>query len=139
MKRVPLLAFTGLFLSQAVVAQSVPEGIHRDREGPPSLCGITAANIAAIESIVLNDRAFVEEGSNGQYRVYNRESDFTQFVFPRPTTYSFPVATCRKIESRKDGTFINRELSCDGNREQCDAVFRQFEALDNSLKKLLRN
>lgn len=138
-----MMKFVILFLAvtlmpQIASAQSVPDGIHKNRAGPPTLCGITGASLADIERSVLNDRDFVEENSTDQYRVFNRQRDFVQMVFPRPKLHRFAMATCRKVEPSGIGSTIQRELECDGSREECDAVFLQFKALDDAVLKMLR-
>ena len=130
------LLFLVVLLASSASAQRVPEGIHRETRGPPTLCGIKGADLAAIQQQVLEDRRFVEEGSTDLYRVFNRDEDFTQFVFPQPGTLSYPMATCRKVVSNPDGSSsIRRELQCEASREECDNIFLQFNALDQRVGK----
>ena len=127
-----------MMISQIAQAQSVPEGIHKDRAGAPTLCGLTSATLADIERQVLNDKEFVEENSTDQYRVFNRERDFVQMVFPRLNLHPFAMATCRKLVESGSGTTMQRGLECDGTRAQCDAVFLEFRALDDRMLKSLK-
>jgi hypothetical protein len=112
----------------------VPEGIHSDAKGPPELCGITGRDLADLERRVVADPSFTEGAGSDLYRVFNRERDFVQFVFPRGSTLTFPMATCRQVVEEANGSVsIRRELQCDGTREQCDRVFLEFEALDKRI------
>ena len=130
-----------LLLAPLLMAQSepplVPESIHSDASGPPELCGLSGRDVADIERKVVDDFSFQEEGSTDKYRVFVRERDFVQFVFPRPATLSFPMATCRKVISQSDGTYVQRELHCAGTREECDRIYLEFQALDDKVKQAL--
>ncbi len=129
-----LLVIMPATMAQSQPAPVVAEGIHRDAEGPVDLCGITAPNVTTLEQKVIGDRRFVEENSTELYRVFNREADLVQFVFPRRTTLSFPMATCRKVTANPDGTStMSREMRCEGGRQECDRVFLEFEALDRQV------
>ena len=116
----------------------VPEGIHRDADGPSELCGFSAPDVPSLERSIATDPTFIEENSTTEYRVFNRESDFVQFVFPRPGRHKFPMATCRKVTSASGGSFITRDLYCGGSRTECDRIFLQFKELDESVRRMLK-
>jgi hypothetical protein len=133
MRRV-VAALLALVLMAQAPAPRVPEGIHQDVDGPPALCGFAGRDLADLERKVIASPGFVEENSNDRYRVFNRTTDFVQFVFPRAGVLGFPMATCRKVSANPDGTSrISREMRCDGTREECDAIFIQFRELDESI------
>lgn len=124
-------------MAQSAPAPTVPEGIHNESNGPPELCGFTAPDLAALERKITQDPSFREENSTELYRVFNNTAIFVQFVFPRPGTLGFPMATCRKVTSQPDGTYISRNLLCGGSREECDKIFLEFQAIDERVKQEL--
>jgi hypothetical protein len=133
--REAIVILASLWMAQTEPQSLVPEGVHKETDGPPRLCGFTAANLTDLERMILDDRSFREEGSSEQYRVFNRERDFIQFVFPRSAKLGFPMATCRRLLPAPDGVSLKRELYCDGTREQCDRIFLEFDALDSELTR----
>jgi hypothetical protein len=135
------LALTPLLF--AVMTQGppplVPEGIHSDAKGPPELCGYRGRDLSELTRQILEDPDFKEEGSTTEYRVFNNDSALVQMVFPQSGTLEFPMATCRKVFTNLDGgTSFNREMHCEGTRDDCDRIFLQFEALDKKVTREIR-
>ena len=135
MRKVVLL-FAPLLMAQAAPQPLVPEGIHRPATEQPHLCGFTAASVDALQQKITSDPSFHEHNSNERYRVFNREADFVQFVFPRPGFLSFPMATCMHLTQASDGTVnMSRQLHCAGTRDECDRIFVQWNDHDNEVRR----
>ena len=133
-----------LLLAPFLMAQTepqplVPEGIHSPSTEAPNLCGLTAAGVDALQQKVMSDRGFREENSDDHYRVFNREGDFVQIVFPRPGYLSFPMVTCIQLFEDSNGTTVRRQMHCGGTREQCDRIFLEWNAHDNEVRQSLHS
>ena len=125
-----------LLMAQAAPRPLVPEGIHAPATEQPHLCGFTAANVAELQANIVKDPNFREENSNERYRVFNREKDFVQFVFPRPGFLPFPMATCMQLTQVSDGPVtMTRQLHCMGTREECDRIFIEWNDHDNEVRQ----
>jgi hypothetical protein len=130
-----LLLFVPLLMAQSQ-PPLVPEGIHSAATERPNLCGLAAASVAELERKIMGDPAFREENSNERYRVFNRRTDFVQFVFPRPGFLTFPMATCMKLNQVGEGPVtMTRQMHCMGTRDQCDRLFIQWNEHDNELRQ----
>jgi hypothetical protein len=115
----------------------VPEGIHSPATQQPKLCGFTAANLTDLQQKIMSDPGFREENSNDRYRVFNRQEDYIQFVFPRPGFLEFGMATCMKLVQTSAGTTMERSMHCEGTRAECDKIFIEWEEHDKEVRQSL--
>ena len=129
-----------LTFSPVALAQTVPETIHRETEGPSTLCGVTGTNAAAIIQAVrkmpeLTDRRISSE----RFELFSSSDETVQWVFTRPSEPAHPAITCREIRKDADGkVWMKRDMRCDADRVNCDNLFLEFQNLDGQLKAALR-
>jgi hypothetical protein len=131
---------TSLAFSPVALAQTVPETIHSETEGPSTLCGVTGTNAAAIIQTVrkmpkLTDRRISSE----RFELFTSSDETVQWVFTRPTDRAHPAITCREIRRDADGqVWMKRDMRCDADRVTCDNLFLEFQKLDGQLKAAMR-
>ena len=134
-----LAALIGLSPSTSL-AQVVSEDIHDDVTGPVEMCGVKAADAASLLEAVKGDNRFraLDSGSD-RFELFATEDHNIQWVATRSGEAAFPAVTCRRVYNENGGVKMDRHLRCDASREACDALFLEFQALDNALKTEIRN
>jgi len=139
MIRGPLLPlFFMVSLSQPVVAQLVPEGIHSDAQGPSTICGITAKDAEDFEAKVRANPKYRQREADERFLLFSSSDSKTQWVFATRKNWHYPLATCRQLTKGPDGSlYLDRDMRCDGSRSDCDRAFLEFQALDEQLEKAL--
>jgi len=122
------------------LAQAVSEDIHDDVSGPVEMCGVKAADAASLLEAIRRDGRFraLDSGSE-RFELFATEDHHIQWVATRPGEAAFPAVTCRRVYEDNGGVKMDRRLRCDASREACDALFLEFQALDNSLKAEIRS
>ena len=56
-----------------------------------------------------------------------------QLIFTRPSEAAYPAATCRHTFEKDGSVRMNRSMSCEAGRAECDGLFLEFQALDAQL------
>lgn len=136
-----LLAVAALLLAASPSSgQSVPEGIHSLADGPAEMCGIvgadavdlvvTARRSSALRAVpILSDRFEMFEG--GEPLRY-------QLIATLPTEPAHPAVSCREVYEEGGAFRMKRSMRCDADRADCDALFREFQALDAEVTRAIR-
>ena len=120
-------------------AQKVPDDIHSVVQGPSELCGITARNARHFEAKVRAIRTYRQQPDRSRLHVFLSTDQQTQWSFATRANPAYPLATCRKIRKRADGSsYVHREMRCDAPRAACDKVFLEFHKYDEQLRRVLR-
>ena len=120
----------------AVVAQAVPEGIHRDGQGATELCGLTAANVSELRAMVMQASDFSAKPiDSSRFELFSADAPLRQLVFTRDSEEAYPAATCRRVEERDGSLHLVRSMRCEAGRAECDALFLEFQALDAQLSE----
>lgn len=121
-------------------AQSVPEGVHRLADGPAAMCGIvgadasdllaTARQSADLRAVpIASDRFEMFEGGDPvRY----------QLVATLPREPAYPAVTCRELYEEGGALRMKRSMRCDAERADCDALFREFQALDAEFTRAMQ-
>lgn len=128
-------------LPAAAGAQKVPEGIHSIAPpGPVELCGIRAANLAALrEAAAASARLHAMPITSDRFELFSSDDSFDQLVFTRAGEAAHPAATCRHLSFTPDGSLHQeRDMRCDASREACDRLFIEFQELDRQAAETLR-
>jgi hypothetical protein len=115
--------------SRAQQAERVPEGIHSEGDGKPDVCGLQAQSIAALEMQV-RSRSDVEIlDQTADYSAY-AIGDYRQLTFTTKSNRAHPAVACRQaVAARDGGSTVRTSIACFNSRENCDWLYREFEAL----------
>lgn len=113
-------------------AQRVPEGIHRDAQGPAEMCGLVGANaleLIAKARLAPSLRAIPLDSE--RFELFASADGMDQLVVTRPTEPAHPAATCRHTYRDAAGNWLQtRDMRCDAGRDACDTLFLEFQALE---------
>jgi hypothetical protein len=129
------IAQVSLLFSSAA-AQPVSEDIHELADGPSKLCGITANDAPALLASVRRDpRVRAEVIESERFELYASSDHRTQFVATLPGEPAHPAISCRQLSQDEEGNLhLTREMRCDASRAACDALFREFQELDERVR-----
>jgi len=137
-----LACLTALLLltpAGATSAQSVPESIHSEAQGPTQLCGLTADSVAALRTKAASSETLrVVPIDTPRFELYADADQTYQLIFTRPSEAAYPAATCRHTFDEDGSVRMNRSMRCEGGRAECDALFLEFQALDAQLTSALQ-
>ena len=121
------------------VAQAVPEGIHSDARGESSVCGITGNNALSIRDALRYDPTITEEPSpSKRFETYFSSTEPKQWTVTTKADAAYPAVTCVHLFTSSGGTDMRRQMRCDASREACDALFLEFRAHDDGIRKQIR-
>jgi hypothetical protein len=124
----PVLALALLLGGTPSLAQPAAEGAHRGNDGPPNLCGITAATIPALEAMIAVQ--FSPLPGDERYISYEDPAHRRLWTFTTAAHPAHPAASCMTVVRRDGRIGVNREISCPSTRASCALLRREFEALD---------
>lgn len=114
--------------SAAGAAQPVPEGIHSLAERA-ELCGMTAATVPELEARIA--ARLLPLPGNERFTAYEDRQNFRVWTFTTSAHDAHPAVACRTATARPEGgSNLAMEISCFSTRENCDALYREFEALN---------
>lgn len=139
MRRFLLLVLVAVMWPSPMIAQSVPEGVHSDADGPSDLCGVSGENALAIRAKLKSDPSITEEPSGSpRFETYFSSVETKQWTVTTKRDAAYPAATCVHLYNSKGGTNMKREMRCDASRAACDALFREFEASNTAIRNQLK-
>lgn len=117
----------------------MPEGVHREATGPAVMCGV--AGEGALD-LLAKARASSELRpvaiDTPRFILFADASHSRQLIFTNPTEAAYPAATCRHVYEADGALHTSRQMRCDAGREECDALFLEFQALDAEMTRALR-
>ena len=119
-------------------SQPVPEGIHREAQGPSQMCGLTGANALDLIRQVTASPNFRRASGSNRFEFYLSTNGADALVFTLPSEPAYPAITCRHLFDQAGSTYQERTMRCDASREACDRLFLEFRALDEELARSLR-
>jgi hypothetical protein len=129
-----------LTLAQLVTgasAQAVAEGFHSLSAGPETICGITAASASEFR-LKIRQAGLTFQDGGPRFDVYLSPSagdDMVQWAVTKAGEPAFPAVTCRHMYKTTDGAWMqDRKMRCDASREACDALFVEFQQLDERMR-----
>ena len=123
-------ACAAMLVAAPVRAQPVPEGIHTEATGDMSLCGITGADVPAIQAQFIALDGVTELTVQDAYRAFSQEEPFRVWSFTTAANPAHPAVVCRTVVEEQGQVMVQMEIACAASREACDDLFRQFEALN---------
>lgn len=109
-------------------AQPVPEGIHSPGAERPSLCDTVAATVPALEA-ELSARLSPLPG-NERFTAYADDANRRIWTFTTAAHPAHPAVACRAVRVQDGQVGLGTEIYCVSSRANCDALYREFEALN---------
>lgn len=135
------LLFVGstLLMPLASLAQAVPEGVHKEASGESDLCGVTGHDALAIREKLRADPAIVVRPSGwNRFETYFSTVETKQWTVTTKEDAAYPTVTCVHLYNSERGTEMKRQMRCDASRNACDALFLEFQAHDEQVKRQIR-
>jgi hypothetical protein len=140
MRTIWLLGSVLILLHWPTLAQVVPEGVHTDASGSSDVCGIVGDDALAIRSKLKSDRTIVERPSpSDRFETYFSTVEAKQWTVTTPKDAAYPAVTCVRLFNSRGGTDMERNMRCDASREACDALFLEFDAHDDQIRKQIKS
>jgi hypothetical protein len=125
-----------LLLHTPALAQAVPEAAHSEAHGPSDVCGIRGDNALAIRENLKSDPTIVEKPSgSARFETYFSSVETKQWTVTTEKEAAYPAVTCVRLYNSGGGTEMERNMRCDASRQACDALFLEFEAHDEQIRK----
>jgi len=113
--------------------------VHSEADGPSNLCGISGDNALAIREKLKSDPTIVEKPSgSSRFETYFSSVETKQWTVTTEKEAAYPAVTCVRLYIAGGGTNMERNMRCDASREACDALFLEFEAHDEQLRKQIK-
>jgi hypothetical protein len=126
-------------MASPVSSQTVPEGVHTEAAGPSNVCGIGGADALAIRQKLRADPSITEKPSgSSRFETYFSTNEPKQWTVTTKADAAYPAVTCVFLYNSGAGTDMKREMRCDASRERCDALFSEFRANDDRIRKSLK-
>ena len=122
-----------------LTAQALLEGIHSEAQGESSVCGIAGSNALDIRDALRSDPTINEEPSPSErFETYFSSTESKQWTVTTKADAAYPAVTCVHLFTSDGGTDMLRQMRCDASRDACDALFLEFRAHDDGIRKQLR-
>jgi hypothetical protein len=122
-------------LAGGLTAQPVPEGIRSPSGGRPSLCGMTAASISALEAEL--SRLLPALPGNDRFGRYEDRPNRRIWTFTTAAHPAHPAVACGTVATRDGMVGLDMQIFCLSTRETCDALHREFEELNAQVRRRL--
>jgi hypothetical protein len=119
----------------ALAAQPVPEGIHSVAGDHPSLCGMGAASVAALEAELARS---LPAPSRDRYVTYEDRANLRLWNFTALPHPAHPSVACVAVETRDGMVGVTVAIHCTASRETCDAFRREFEQLAETVRQTMQ-
>lgn len=134
-----LLFIGSVLLQSPTLAQAVPEGVHREASGASDVCGVTGQDALAIRERLRADPTIVEEPSgSSRFETYFSTVETKQWTVTTKADAAYPAVTCVHLYNSEGGTDMSREMRCDASQKACDALFLEFQAHDEQIRRQVR-
>ncbi|WP_292530062.1 hypothetical protein, partial [Mesorhizobium sp.] len=85
-------------------AQQVTEGIHRNGQGPSTMCGFHGADALDLIRQVKASPALRRVPASSRFELFVSADEMTQWVFTRPGEQAYPAITCRRLSRDSRGS-----------------------------------
>lgn len=138
MQKLSVLLAAGILVHSPTFAQTAPEGAHKNANGPSDICGISGDDALAIRESLRADPDIVEEPSSSErFETYFSSVESKQWTVTTKADVAYPAVTCVHLFTSENGTDMRRQMRCDASRAACDALFIEFTAHDEKIRKQL--
>lgn len=114
-------------------AQPVPEGIHTIGPDRPELCGMTAPTIAELHTRIAARLPGLP--GNERFVAYEDARNMRVWTFTTAAHPAHPAVACRTVTEVNGQALLDLQIDCRSTRENCDALYREFEALSARMRR----
>ena len=107
-------------------------------KGPISMCNVKAANVLELLGKLRATTGYLEHGiGSDRFTAFSSPDPFTDWVFTKPSELAYPAVSCRHLYQDKSGAWLmtRERLRCEASREACDALYLEFQELDQRMKR----
>ncbi|NBW08873.1 MAG: hypothetical protein EBR82_12695 [Caulobacteraceae bacterium] len=134
-----VLVMAAFCVASPAPAQSVPESIHSEAEGPVELCGLAASDVAGLKAAAKASPRLVETPiGSARFELFASDDQMDQLIFTTAGEAAYPAATCRHMYEDNGALRMNRKMRCEAGRAECDAMFLEFQALDAQMTRSIQ-
>ena len=127
----PLLLFAAIAAGQT---HGAVQGAHKQGSAPPRLCGLTAPSIAALQQQIA--ATLPRADGDPRFVAYRDGANMWNWSFTAAHP-AHPAAACRSLIQRDGAWHVATEIACHSDRANCDALSREYEALDAAMRRSL--
>ena len=127
------LAMLGLPSVMPAAAQPVPEGIHRPGQGHPNLCDASAETVAALQAQLAARLPGL--AGNERFVAYEDPQHMRVWTFTTAAHPAHPAVACRTVTEVNGSVQLGLQLYCHSTRENCDSLYREFEELNERVRR----
>ena len=140
MRRLSAVLFMLSIMHSPTLAQTVPEGVHTDVIGSSNICGISGGNALAIRQKLRADPSILQRPSGSErFETYFSSTESKEWTVTTQKDAAYPAVTCVYLYNSAGGTDMSREMRCDASRAACEALFQEFEANDEKIRKQIKS
>ncbi|WP_192312345.1 molecular chaperone DnaJ [Pseudoxanthomonas sp. PXM02] len=125
MRRLALVAMLGLGISAAAFAQDIAES-------PDSDIGYASPE-AALEA--LRNKPGVTLKEQNDWVVLNDRETLTLWSITTAQHPAHPTAVKRAVLEKDGGVYLDMQVKCGASKAVCDEVVRQFQQLNDGIRK----
>ena len=123
-----------LAIAQAQAVEPVSEDIHSEFVGKVEMCGFSSPDVGSYESVVRASQGWEELAGTPGYTAIALPDNRAVITFTTSDNRAYPAAVCREVvDAGDDKSTIKMQIVCNSDRESCDWLFREFEALNKRI------
>jgi hypothetical protein len=138
--RTALAGAVGALAWSVAAAQTVPEGIHRPGSDHEQMCGLEGRDALDLMEKARKSRELHRvDIQSPRFELFETAKPKYQLVITRPSEPAHPAVSCRHVYEEDGATQMERSMRCDASRAACDALFLEFQALDEQMKRALQS
>jgi hypothetical protein len=123
-------AIAALLLAAQPVPEAAPAPVDGDR---PSLCGMTAANVPALEAELA--RGLPAPSRDERYVNYQDRANLRLWTFTAPADPAHPAVACVQIGTHDGVVGATVSVFCGTTGEACDAFRGEFERRGEAVRR----
>jgi len=76
---------------------------------------------------------------SSRFELFETAKPKYQLVITRPSEPAYPAVSCRHVYEQDGALQMDRSMRCDAGRAACDALFLEFQALDEKMKQAVQS
>jgi hypothetical protein len=117
-----------------LAVQPAPPAVPAPPDGDrPSLCGMTAANVSALEAELA--RTLPAPSRDARYVTYEDRANLRLWDFTAAAHPAHPAVACITVETRNGIVGVALAIHCAASREACDSMRGEFEQLAEEVRR----
>jgi hypothetical protein len=101
-------------------------------------CGVSGESPAEIQSNVIKNRDFKRDGATSLYVAYANKRSLMTLTFTTAANRAHPGVACRRVVQKNGAVYVLTNIKCGSSKSACDAMAREFNALDAQMKRQMK-